>query len=363
MKNELNNQGSENSFEPANFVDGLFKNLENREADVLRRRIGLNSGKKETLATIGRIYGITRERARQIEKSGVNKLKSAKISDLFLIKSRIAQELEKLGGILTEERLLVNLLTDTDSDKINRLALSFVLENLIEDTIESVKNEINLNKSWKLSSCVLELVNQAVNHTVNLLTDRNKTFSDKELVDLFDKTFPSENETNPIINDHITIYLDVSKKIKRNVFGQWGLVDWSSVSPKKISDKIYLVLKDAGKPLHFREIAERINKYKFDKKVAYAPTAHNELILNDKYVLVGKGLYALKEWGYQPGAASDLLIGILRLSGEPMTKQELLNKVLEQRFIKSTTISLALNNKTKFEKLPDGRYTLISSKF
>ena len=125
-----------------------------------------------------------------------------------------------------------------------------------------------------------------------------------------------------------------------------------------MKDKIYLVLKKEGKPLHFNDITELINKVKFDRRKAYAPTVHNELILNDDFVLVGRGIYALEEWGYKPGVVSDVLIKILKKSDDPLSRDELVKKVLEQRVVRKNTIHLALTDKAKFKRLPDKRFTL-----
>jgi len=136
------------------------------------------------------------------------------------------------------------------------------------------------------------------------------------------------------------------------------LSSWGSVVPKRMNDKIYLVLKRHGKPMHFNEITKKINEVKFDSRKAYPPTVHNELILNKKYVLVGRGIYALKEWGYQPGVVANVLEQILKDEKEPITREELVKRVLEQRIVKKNTIHLALTNKDRFRKLPDERFTL-----
>ena len=146
--------------------------------------------------------------------------------------------------------------------------------------------------------------------------------------------------------------------VKQDLFDNWGLVSWGTVHPKKINDKIYLVLKKAGKPLHFTEIATLINETKFDEKIAYPATVHNELILDDKYVLVGRGMYALKEWGYKPGTVASVVEDLLKENGA-MTKEEIIEKVLEKRNVKESTIYLSLMNNDKFVKGKNGRYELV----
>jgi hypothetical protein len=167
-----------------------------------------------------------------------------------------------------------------------------------------------------------------------------------------------ENNLDQEVERIIKTHLRSTKKIKKNLFEEWGLSSWGSVSPKRINDKIYLVLKQANQPLHFTEIAKRINEAKFDDKVAYPATTHNELILDPKYVLVGRGIYALKEWGYYPGTVSDVITEMLKKSGKPLSRKQITDEVLRQRQVKSSTIYLALMNKKRFKKLPNQEFAL-----
>jgi hypothetical protein len=162
------------------------------------------------------------------------------------------------------------------------------------------------------------------------------------------------------INQNKAIYsiFQAAKKIEQNKFGHWGIDDWREIKPKTINDKIYLTLKNNGKPMHFAEIADKINLIGFDKKKANAATVHNELILDDKYILVGRGLYGLKEWGYQKGTVAEVIERVMAESSDPLSREEIINKVLGQRIVKKATINLALMNRDKFELTQDGKYSV-----
>ncbi|MEK7098117.1 MAG: hypothetical protein AAB906_04690, partial [Patescibacteria group bacterium] len=123
-------------------------------------------------------------------------------------------------------------------------------------------------------------------------------------------------------------------------------------------DKIYLVLKNNGKPMHFVGITEKINEISFDAKKANAATVHNELILDNKYILVGRGLYSLKEWGYKTGTVADVVVEILKNNPAGLTRDEIIEEVLKQRLVKRATIILALMNRDKFEKTENNKYKL-----
>ena len=59
-------------------IDLALETLNPREAEILRLRFGLSDGAMYTLDQLGRIFGITRERVRQIEKKAIMKLRHPK---------------------------------------------------------------------------------------------------------------------------------------------------------------------------------------------------------------------------------------------------------------------------------------------
>ena len=152
--------------------------------------------------------------------------------------------------------------------------------------------------------------------------------------------------------------LDIAKDIEKNNFGEIGLIDWPEISPQGVKDKAYLVLRKTNEPLHFTEITDLINKWGFAKRPAYVQTVHNELIKDPRFVLVGRGTYALADWGYESGTVEELIEKILKNSKKPLTKKEILDKVLAQRRVKPNTIVLNLQRSPKFAKLGDGKYAI-----
>ena len=65
----------------------LLENLSGREGEVLRLRFGLTDGKVRTREEVAQIFGISRERVRQIEYKvlhrSVHRTRSKKISDYY----------------------------------------------------------------------------------------------------------------------------------------------------------------------------------------------------------------------------------------------------------------------------------------
>ncbi|MBU2229017.1 hypothetical protein KJ810_01265 [Patescibacteria group bacterium] len=349
-------------FSPSETVSLLLKYLTNKEEDVLRRRFGLNGQAKETLEAIGKAYNVTRERIRQIESSAIKKIKGLRefggVSTDF--EHTISNVLARNGGIMDENSLLRELLNFASDNPLNNNCAVFILEELVSKKIVRVPASTSVEKSWSLPHVSMDFVNETIGQLIRILENDDKPLKLDELLEKFHQTdyYASKNESLTDEGNHS--YISLSKKIDSNPFDEYGLAKWGSINPKRMKDKIYLVLKKEKKPLHFSKITDLINKVKFDRRRAYPPTVHNELILNNDFVLVGRGIYALKEWGYKPGVVSDVLIKILEKADNPLSRDELVKRVLEQRVVRKNTIHLALTDKAKFKKLPDKRYSLNS---
>ena len=120
-------------------------------------------------------------------------------------------------------------------------------------------------------------------------------------------------------------------------------------------DYAFLVIRKHGSPIHFKEVARIISEV--FKKKAHIATCHNELIKDPRFVLVGRGLYALSEWGYMSGVVKDVIRKILEKNG-PLTKEEIINKVMKERYVKENTIAVNLQNSKYFKKNKDGKYII-----
>ena len=309
-------------FNYAQTCQDLLKVLSERQKEIISRRFALNGQKKETLESIGQDLKITRERVRQIEKEAFLILakEAKKYQEVF---QYFTEVLEKTGGLRKEETLLKELGGDNFQDEV------FFLLNL-------GKGFERFSGNKKFYSC----------------WSNNKTWLtiQKKIDNLYQKL---KKEKKPIkIEDELFIsYLTISKKIKRSKKGFYGLKDWPEINPRKIKDKAYLVFKESKEPLHFTQVAELI-------EAAIPQTVHNELIKDSRFVLVGRGIYALKEWGYQEGQVKDVIFNILKTAGQPLGKEEILEKTLKQRVVKDSTVFLNLSNKRYFAKNSQGYYTI-----
>ena len=275
-------------FDPNEIISNLIKNLSLKERDVLSRRFGLSGQEKETLEQIGKHYQITRERIRQIEVSTIKKLKELKefTEQIEVAEHNVNRLLENYGGVMEENHLINELLTYADMNPTNRQASLFILSNLLNDKLHLVKSDKDVHTGWKLPTFPLDTLKQTLNELTDIINNENRLLKTEELLNIFKSRESFENHRQQLTNlfgvdldnkidKFLNSYLIISKKLNQNILGEWGLSHWNTVSPKRMGDKVYLVLRKTGKPLHFTEISDLINQTGFDKKVAYPPTIHN----------------------------------------------------------------------------------------
>jgi predicted Zn-ribbon and HTH transcriptional regulator len=156
---------------------------------------------------------------------------------------------------------------------------------------------------------------------------------------------------------HVSALASISKQLA-HLRDSWGLTKWPTVNPKNIRDKIYVILADNKKPLHFSEIAKSIKDSSFKRKDVTTQAIHNELIKDKRFVLIGRGIYALDNWGYSKGTVSDIIAQVLKDSSEPLHRDEIVKRVLKSRQVKETTILLNLQSKPQFKRVAKATYTL-----
>lgn len=356
---------------PFDLIEELLKALAAREAQVIRLRFGIDGSKPQTLEKIGKSFDITRERVRQIERLSIAKIKEASAFDELIrpLENAVAHELIQYGGARSVDSLLDSFLASEHEPNRSRNIFLFLANHLLE-SISEVDHQEAL-PSWKMKHIDLHFFDPVTNELIDILIlnqepkpfdtiweqfQKSNYYAQKrnELIDRH--PLPNENVTDDHLKKCVLSCLEMSKKTAQNPFQQWGLSQWPSIKPKRMADKIYLILKQQGKPLHFNVITDLINKTGFDHKTAHAPTVHNELILDNRFVLVGRGIYALREWGYSDGVVSDVISDILAQAGQPLTRDEIVERVSQRRIVKRGTVYLSLSDRLRFGKTSDGKY-------
>ena len=330
-------------------ISGSLKIIEqDREKEIISRRFGL-SGNKETLEQIGDMLSITRERVRQLEKAILIRLRisaeDGKIPELAQAEKIIIRNLTEMGRIAKVSDLAEKIFGKKVTDK-QRSELSFIGE--ISNSLTMIEeNDKYFNAIGIADYGTEKEIRAKVDEIVNLIK-KNKTPMSIDEID---------NNTNYEHPDHIKAVASISKLLA-TLNDQWGLAKWPTVNPKNIRDKIYVVLKEKGEPMHFEKIAEAIKASDFRRKDVTIQAIHNELIKDSRFVLIGRGIYALDSWGFKKGTVSETITDILKQAKKPLSREQIVKRVLAMRKVKETTILLNLQNKKLFKKVDKNSYTI-----
>jgi len=338
-------------------IDGAIEAIlgaieQEREREIITRRFGLYD-RKETLEQIGELLGITRERVRQLEKAILIRLKIAssegKIPAVQAVEKVMVRELSEMGRLATVADLTDVLLGDK-ATPIARARVAFTA------TLAPRLTVINENDNYKASVGIAEYGDEKkftkqVDEVVAGIKKHGEPLTIEQLHDQLNHEHPS----------HVRALATVSKHLS-NLKELWGLNKWPTVNPKNIRDKIYVILSENGKPMHFSEIANAIKESNFSRKNVTTQAIHNELIKDKRFVLIGRGIYALDSWGYSKGTVADTIADILRKSKEPLHRDEIVKRVLKSRQVKETTILLNLQSKPQFKRVAKATYTLAEEK-
>ena len=292
-------------------ISGSLNIIEqDREREIISRRFGL-TGQKETLEQIGELLNITRERVRQLEKA-------------ILVRLRIGAEEGQIYDLAPAEKLIIRNLTE-----LGRVARTTTLAD-------------------QLYSRTATPAERAKLVFISAIIKKNKV---PMTIDELDKVLDYEHPS------YIQAIASISKQLA-SLNGVWGLTKWPTVNPRNIRDKIFVVLEAKKEPMHFSEIAEAISNSDFRRKNVTIQAIHNELIKDSRFVLIGRGIYALNTWGYARGTVADIITDILKKAGEPLTREEIVKRVLHARKVKETTVLLNLQNKELFAKVGKDSYKL-----
>jgi hypothetical protein len=337
------------TFKPKQVTKRMLSGLPPRAYEVIVNRFGLTDDtQRKTLEAIGQKYGITRERVRQIENTALALIRK---SDSFKNEKEVFAELKNLmhtlGAIVEEQDLLNHLAKDKLTQ--NHIHLYLTLGN----EFTKHKEDEHFKTRWSVDSDVSEQIHKSLKNLFDGLSE-DELISEGELVARFldEVKELAEQYKNEEIAKR---WLSISKKISKNPLGEWGKSTSSSIKTRGVKDFAFLMMRKHGSPMHFREVAKAVAST-FDKK-CHVATCHNELIKDPRFVLVGRGIYALSEWGYKTGVVRDVIKELLKKNG-PMAKEEIVDQVMKERYLKKNTILVNLQNSKYFKKNKAGQYTV-----
>ncbi|MDO8552146.1 MAG: sigma factor-like helix-turn-helix DNA-binding protein [bacterium] len=335
------------TFSPRAVSKDLLSELQDRSRHVLIERFGLGpKGISRTLDSIGQEYGITRERIRQIENHAVAQVReSSKYAEHTAHLNDLKTAIHNLGAVLSNQTILSNIADEKDR---NHVVFLLTVGHHFTDRREN--NDFYAR--WHTDEQLADQVERALTSLASSI-EPDKLTPEEEFLQIFAKALKQEGIKNRP-NEVLSRWLVISKRIGRNPLGEWGRADSPHVRIKNTRDFAYLTLRRHGSPMHFTEVAKNIRDL-FGRE-AHPATTHNELIKDNRFVLVGRGLYALKEWGYQPGVVRDVIKAILEREGA-LTREEIVERVRRERYVKDATIAANLQHGI-FIRLSDGRHSL-----
>lgn len=334
------------SFDSAVLVKRLLAEVPERAREVLLYRFGLGTAaERETLEAIGERWGITRERVRQIEASGIEAVRNSKsFRESAGSFAELAAYIESLGAIVPEETLLKGLAADEKAKNRFRFLLVVGSEFFRERETD------DFYARWHVDHQTANTVHAALTKLYSALDDE-EVLSEGEIINRFLDELKGINSAYQQ-EEILKRWLSISKTIASNPLAEWGRAHAPAIRTKGIRDYAYLVIKQKGEPMHFGDVAKAIVDV-FGKK-AHVATTHNELIKDSRFVLVGRGLYALAEWGYSPGVVRDVIKDVLKK--KPLTRDEVIKEVKKVRYVKDNTILVNLNDSRYFKRQKDGKY-------
>lgn len=318
-----------------------------REREIVARRFGLND-RKETLEQIGELLGITRERVRQLEKAVVARLKAraekADLPNIAEIEAELSQIITDMGGAARINAVSAKL--TKENSRIDQARVTFLTKLVPKLTVLDENDYF-----YQGAALANKYSDKQLKKRVEDVIAAVKTVGEPTTID---KVAEADGKGSA---EEVAALASLSKQLA-TLNGRWGLIKWPMVNPKNIRDKIYIILFEHGKYMHFSEIAEAIKKSEFRRKDVTTQAIHNELIKDKRFVLVGRGIYALKEWGYKKGTVADVITEVLKKAGEPLHRDEIVKRVLKDRYVKETTILLNLQGKSQFKRVAKATYTL-----
>lgn len=360
---------AKNGFSAREVMTVLLSLLSEREARILRLRYGFNSQSPQTLESIGHKLNLTRERVRQIEKQAIANITHHQKYEEVITPFRhlVISLLEQHGGLMSKEKLFGKLVNLSQDQEPKESVLNFLLTNFMTG-VDWVR-ERDFKPSLHLFGLSMDFVNQVLNELEKIFSQQDKILEPKEIIKIFqaseyyklqsEKFSPWLSKNNNNLAQIIFSYLDTHRHFTKTPFNQWGLASWPVMTPKRVNGKIYFVMLAVKKPLHFTKITQIVNQSWPKARDIKTATVHNELIADERFVLVGRGIYALKDWGYEAGKAEQIIENILKNSKRPLSEKEIIEQVKKKKMVKDATIKLSLKNQKKFEKNGEGEYRLL----
>lgn len=281
-------------------------------------------------------------------------IKSTPLADIQGLAARILHE---HCGIMSRDALVSALIKELGmTGSINKGMMEVILQ--ADFDMQKSKPRLNTVTYFHEPQITRKSIEAVHGEAIKMLKKRRDVMEQSALYEKVLETYKPQFSflSIALVDAIMDVFLDVVKGEKIMI----GLASWHILNPKTLKDKAIYIFKKTNKPLHFLELANAISGH-FNTKVK-VNTVHNELIRNGEFVLIGRGIYALKAWGYTSGTVQDVILEIFNQFKKPMSSDDITAEVLKTRIVKSNTIYMNLQNKKVFKRVGRNLYQPVSMK-
>jgi hypothetical protein len=281
-------------------LNNVFSDLNQRERDIIFRRFGFK-GEEETLEELAEDYNLTRERIRQIQKKVLEKTVPVLESnpEVTLLIEKAKKFLKPIG--VRREQTFLNLVQEEFNFNYQEIKI-FKFFTIFSQKIIFHQGDEDFHNFYALEEKVLKICRHLLKKIYFHILETKKLYSEDELLNLTLKEIKKHLGIQPTSQDLLD-FLKILKNLGKNPFNFWGLRSNNFITPRCLKDKIILLFKLEKKPLHFREIYQKLHELAKieDESIHYfwhknynINSIKNELIRHPDFVLVKRGVYYLK---------------------------------------------------------------------
>jgi hypothetical protein len=281
-------------------INNVFSDLNQREKDIIFRRFGFE-GEEETLEELAQDYNLTRERIRQIQEKALEKilpvLRSNPETNLLIEKSK--KFLKPIG--VRREQTFLNLVQKEFGYNYKETKI-FKFFTIFSQKIIFHPGDEDVYGFYALEEKVLKICRHLLKKIYFYLLETQRLYTEDELLNLTLKEIKRHFKIEPNSEDLLD-FLKILKNLGKNPFNFWGLRSNNFITPRCLKDKIIFLFKLEKKPLHFREIYQKLHELAktHDESIHYfwhknynVNSIKNELIRHQDFVLVKRGTYYLQ---------------------------------------------------------------------
>lgn len=323
-----------------------------RYLDIVKRRYGFVMGEKETLEEIGKSYGLSRERIRQIQQKAFRRMSHPSNASRRPIINLMERMLFDNGCLVSDQdadSLVSQIFANQPFDGSSLLDLfadlGWIQSHRIGD-LSFYAPKINGFKLIDFMEDIFELLKKSA-EPLSPTSILNKLPPIKEIRD----------DRLNLLN-LITKNCSLDPRIETKIAGKFSTYRMTKYVVNLWIPLIIQVLEEAQTPLYYTEIADRVNDKVISSNRHLEPRrAHSLLIENSSFAHVGiRGTYGLIKWGLRKESTGELAIECIEKAGFPLHWEQIYNYISRFKDSPKMNIRSILDQSGKFEKKGTGFY-------